>query len=207
MLYQVTDPTTTEQVASTLRAGRVPASGQAVELVKGWADGGVLASQLIGFDPMQPVKVYDQQEGTFVLQILESKTAEERLVATLLFPGLNADSAQRFITAVLNPEIYDIEDIRVQDTQTWIPAKDPKSNDILNGAFFKFANVAQSQTGLPVVAINFDEKGKEIFCNITEANIGKQMAIFVGGQLMTAPTIQDKICGGTAEISGTYDAK
>jgi preprotein translocase subunit SecD len=33
---------------------------------------------------------------------------------------------------------------------------------------------------LPVVVINFDDKGKEIFCNITSENIGTQMAIFVG---------------------------
>ena len=32
------------------------------------------------------------------------------------------------------------------------------------------------------------------------------MAIFVGGQLITAPTIQDKICGGTAQIDGQFDA-
>lgn len=30
------------------------------------------------------------------------------------------------------------------------------------------------------------------------------MAIFVGGNLLTAPTIQAKICGGTAQINGGF---
>jgi len=30
------------------------------------------------------------------------------------------------------------------------------------------------------------------------------MAIFVGGDLLTAPIIQSKICGGTAQIDGSF---
>ena len=48
--------------------------------------------------------------------------------------------------------------------------------------------------GEPVVVINLDDQGKDIFCTITAANIGKPMAIFVGGNLLTAPNIQSKIC-------------
>jgi|GEM_PF-573529 len=176
-------------------------------MVDGWADGTVLGAQLLGFDPSQDVKLYTQPEGSFILKIRDRKSETETLAPTIVFDNLNKQQADALMSSIQNAMIYDIEDIRVQDTQSWTVAQDPKSNDILNGAFFKFANVSQSQTGLPVVAINFDDKGKEIFCNITEANIGRQMAIFVGGQLMTAPTIQDKICGGTAQIDGTFDAK
>lgn len=206
-LYQVVDITNTATIADAVRAGEPLSEEQAVQLVDGWADGSVLAAQLIGFDPTLEVNIYDQAEGTFILKITDSKDASETLVPTISFGGMSAQSADRLISAMLNAELYSIEDIRVQDTQTWVPAIDPKSNDILNGAFFKFANVTQSQTGKPVVAINFDDRGQDIFCNVTEANIGRQMAIFVGGQLMTAPTIQDKICGGTAQIDGTFDVK
>ncbi len=101
--------------------------------------------------------------------------------------------------------LYTVEDIFVNYTPSWIAAKDPKTNEILNGAFFKYANVSQWQTGLPVAVINFDEKGKEIFCDLTEQIVGKPMAIFVGGQLVTAPTIREKICGGSAQIDGNFD--
>jgi len=88
--------------------------------------------------------------------------------------------------------IYVFEDVFVQDRETWIPATD--GQNILNGAYFKYANTSTSEMGEPVVVINLDDKGKDIFCNVTQANIGKPMAIFVGGNLLTAPNIQSKIC-------------
>ncbi len=98
--------------------------------------------------------------------------------------------------------LYELEDIFVNDRESRIAATD--GENILNGAYFKFANAGASQMGEPVVVINLDEKGKDIFCKITEQNIGKPMAIFVGGNLLTAPNIQTKICGGTAEINGSF---
>lgn len=101
--------------------------------------------------------------------------------------------------------LYVFEDIFVQDRETRVAATDGQT--ILNGAYFKFANTSTSELGQAVVVINLDEKGKEIFCNVTQANIGKPMAIFVGGNLLTAPNIQSKICGGTAEINGSFTSE
>ena len=100
---------------------------------------------------------------------------------------------------------YTFLDVFVQDHQSWIQAVDSQGN-VLNGAYFKYANTSSSQVGEPVVAINFDDKGKDIFCNLTEQNIGNPMAIFVGGELLTSPTIQAKICGWTAQIDGSFTA-
>ena len=99
--------------------------------------------------------------------------------------------------------VYDIEDVFVQNKETWMPATDSQDN-LLNGAYFKYAGTSTSEVGEPVVTINLDDLGKDIFCNINQANIGKPMAIFVGGNLLTAPNIQTKICGGTAEINGNF---
>jgi len=101
--------------------------------------------------------------------------------------------------------VYVFEDIFVQDRETRVPATD--GQNILNGAYFKFANTSTSEMGEPVVAINLDDNGKEVFCNITSANIGKPMAIFVGGNLLTAPNIQSKICGWSAQIDGSFTAE
>jgi preprotein translocase subunit SecD len=89
--------------------------------------------------------------------------------------------------------VYDLEDVFVQDRESWVPATDSQNN-LLNGAYFKYAGTSASEVGEPVVTINLDDKGKDIFCNITQANVGKPMAIFVGGNLLTAPNIQTKIC-------------
>lgn len=61
-LYQVMDPATAQTVANQIKAGKKPATADATIIAEGWAEGAVLGSQLIGFDPAAQVKVYDQQE-------------------------------------------------------------------------------------------------------------------------------------------------
>lgn len=128
-------------------------------------------------------------------------SAEESVMTwtTLVLSWENASGAQ--ITTTL----YTVEEIFVDASPQRVTAKDPTTNDVLNGAYFKYATVSQSQTGLPVALINFDERGTEIFCNITTQIVGQQLAIFVGGQLVTAPVIREKICAWTAQIDGQFD--
>lgn len=101
--------------------------------------------------------------------------------------------------------LYSVEEIIIDAIPQWVLAQDPITNQILNGAFFKFAGVSQWQTWEPVATITFDETWKEIFCNLTAEIVGQPMAIFVGWELVTAPNINEKICGGSAQISGQYD--
>lgn len=106
--------------------------------------------------------------------------------------------------------LYSFDEIVITYTPTRMLAKDPVTNEILNGAYFKYAAISQSQTGLPVATITFDDKGKEIFCNLTTQIVGQQMAIFVGGNMVTAPVIREAICGWSAQIDGSFtpaDAK
>jgi preprotein translocase subunit SecD len=75
-----------------------------------------------------------------------------------------------------------------------LTAVDPKTGDPLDAKHFEIARVSADQLGNQVASITFNEEGQRIFCNLTEKNIGNQMAIFVGGDLVSAPVIQDKIC-------------
>lgn len=74
----------------------------------------------------------------------------------------------------------------------------------LDGKHFRsaIANVSQL-TGQPEVQIVFDDEGAKIFQELTKKNIGKQIAIFVGGQLVTNPRVQSEITGGIASITGS----
>lgn len=108
-------------------------------------------------------------------------------------------------TSETTQTVYNIEEILVESRPSWVIAQDPISGDILNGAFFRFASVSQSQTWQPVATITFDERWKQIFCNITDVIVWKQMAIFIGGELVTAPVIREKICGWSAQIDGQFD--
>lgn len=77
----------------------------------------------------------------------------------------------------------------------------------LDGSHFKRASVAFTQVGQPYVAIEFDSEGGDLFAEITERNVNKQVAIFVGGNLISAPNVNEKISGGSAQITGDYTLK
>lgn len=73
----------------------------------------------------------------------------------------------------------------------------------LDGKYITGAQLSYSQTtNAPEVAISFNDEGGKIFEKITEANIGKPLAIFLDNALISAPTVQTKITGGNAVITG-----
>jgi len=74
----------------------------------------------------------------------------------------------------------------------------------LDGKHFRTASVTvDPTTNIPVVEIQFDSEGAELFQELTRNNIGRSIAIFVGGQLISAPVVQEEIAGGTAIITGS----
>ncbi len=75
----------------------------------------------------------------------------------------------------------------------------------LTGRFLKHADLVFSQTtSAPIVSITFNDEGSKLFEKITSENIGKPVAIFLDGELISAPTVQEKITGGEAQISGQF---
>lgn len=68
------------------------------------------------------------------------------------------------------------------------------------------------QTGAPVVTFRFDSLGAKQFCAISKENVGKPFAILLElkkGQpeIISAPRINEPICGGSGQISGGFDVK
>jgi preprotein translocase subunit SecD len=69
------------------------------------------------------------------------------------------------------------------------------------------ADIQQGQGSLsqqPVVRLEFDAQGTQLFADMTAKNIGKQIAIFLDGQILSAPTVQSAITDGTAIITGNF---
>jgi len=77
----------------------------------------------------------------------------------------------------------------------------------LTGKYLKKARVqVDSNDFMPRVVLEFDDEGKKMFEDITERNVGKQVAIFLDGEIISQPTVNEKI-SGNAEISGTFTDK
>lgn len=75
----------------------------------------------------------------------------------------------------------------------------------LTGRYLEKAVVDFSQTTYePEVSLQFNEEGAKIFEDLTGRNIGKPLAIFIDNNLLSAPTVKDKISGGRAQITGQF---
>ena len=77
----------------------------------------------------------------------------------------------------------------------------------LTGRYVKSAQVGFDQTtGSPEVNIQFNDEGAKIFEDLTAKNVGKPIAIFLDNALIEMPTVQEKISGGSARITGKFTA-
>jgi protein-export membrane protein SecD len=75
----------------------------------------------------------------------------------------------------------------------------------LTGRYLKKASlVFDPNTNKPLVDLQFDEKGAELFESLTKAHIGEQVAIFLDGAPISAPVVRQEIKGGKAVISGEF---
>ncbi|MGN1042120.1 MAG: preprotein translocase subunit SecD, partial [Christensenellales bacterium] len=52
--------------------------------------------------------------------------------------------------------------------------------------------------------LEFNKKGKEVFYNATNANVGKKLSIYIDGDEVMSPTVNAAISDGEAIIEGNY---
>lgn len=63
------------------------------------------------------------------------------------------------------------------------------------------------QTGQFVLSFELDDQGRSAFCRLTREHTGERFAILLDNQVLTAPMINEPICGGTGQISGNFTAQ
>lgn len=63
------------------------------------------------------------------------------------------------------------------------------------------------QEGEPVVSFKFNSLGGKKFGEVTKNNIGERLAIVLDNEVISAPTIQSAILGGSGIISGSFTVK
>ncbi|OGI24486.1 MAG: protein-export membrane protein SecD, partial [Candidatus Moranbacteria bacterium RIFOXYA1_FULL_44_8] len=134
---------------------------------------------------LPPGQIYPQivesQFGYHIIKLLEVKGDGEAKEV----------QAQHILLAIKTPPPVQQQPIFVD---TGLTGKNLKRSDV------QF----MSQTGKPEVGIEFDSEGAKIFAQLTKENIGKQIAIFLDGQVISAPTVQSEISDGKAVITGDF---
>jgi protein-export membrane protein SecD len=79
----------------------------------------------------------------------------------------------------------------------------------LTGKNLKNASVTFATQGLsePQVSLQFDAEGSKMFAEITKRNIEKNVAIYLDGEIISAPTVQTEISNGEAVITGNFSTE
>lgn len=153
----------------------------------------------------------------------------EPLVQTEVSSGLGGEREQRLIVEL--PGITDTQEAIRLIGQTPVlefalvqPAATASTTDAsstptllptgLTGRFvtraqveFSGAGGAQGMPTEPTVLLTFNSEGSALFEKITRENVGRNMAIILDGQVISAPVIREAIAGGTATISGGFTAQ
>jgi len=102
----------------------------------------------------------------------------------------------------IDPLIIEINKLTESDI---VPPEDEWKNTGLSGKHLDRAAVQFDQnTNEPMVALEFNSEGAGLFAEITERNVGKPVAIFLDGEAISVPTVNDAITAGRAVITGGF---
>jgi protein-export membrane protein, SecD/SecF family/protein-export membrane protein SecD len=78
---------------------------------------------------------------------------------------------------------------------------------VVTGEDLTDARPDTDQNGYPAVAFRFNASAARTFGDYTQANIGKPFAIVLDNKVISAPTIQSHIAGGSGIITGRFTVK
>lgn len=88
---------------------------------------------------------------------------------------------------------------------------DPTGNFVptqLNGKYLKNAVLQfDPNTMEPTVVLQFNDEGAKLFETLTKEHVGEVVAIFLDGEPISMPVVQQAISGGEAVISGNFNAQ
>jgi preprotein translocase subunit SecD len=107
---------------------------------------------------------------------------------------------------VENPDMT--KEAKIVDGELKVDMAEQFKNTELTGRYLDKAILEfNPNSGEPVVSIQFDAEGSKLFEQITRDNVGKTVAIFLDGQPISVPRVNEAISGGKAQISGNFQAE
>jgi len=75
---------------------------------------------------------------------------------------------------------------------------------ILDGGMLTNAAVGFDKNNRPLITFTLNAEGADIFGDFTGKNVGKRLAVVLDGKVYSAPNINERIGGGSGQISGNY---
>jgi len=177
------------------------AVSQAIETIR---------NRLDQFGLSEPV-VARQGEEKILVQLAGIKTQEEEQRARELI----SRAAKLELMAVdedRNARVYSMSDADAAEYGDIIlaDAKNPEIKylvreiPILDGGMLTDASMGFDQNNRPLINFKLNAEGAEIFGDFTGRSVGKRLAVVLDGKVYSAPNINERIGGGSGQISGNY---
>ena len=123
--------------------------------------------------------------------------------------GFTEANVQRLGTDGIRVEIPDVQDDTVLDligAAAKLEFKDPSGKTFMTGDMVQNASYFYSE-GDHQIAFTLTDEGSKLFADVTAANIGKTIAIYLDGEQLIAPTVQSAITNGSGVINGLGSAE
>jgi preprotein translocase subunit SecD len=126
---------------------------------------------------------------------------KDRIVVEL--PGINdTKEAQALIGRTAQLVFSEVVEVPGKDGAT--PSATLKPTNLTGADLAESAVTFDKNTGKPAVSLTFTKEGGDKFAKITGDNVGKPVAIVLDNEVISAPNVQEKIVGGTAQITGSF---
>jgi preprotein translocase subunit SecD len=143
-------------------------------------------------------------------QVIERRVNSTGVTEPLIQPGKLGTKQTLIVELPGITDVNEATDLIGKTAQLDFREADPNSDDKwlptgLTGKQLSRATVTFDQTtNAPQISLTFNNEGKQLFGDITGRNIGKPVAIFLDEEVLSAPTVQDKITAGEAVITGQF---
>jgi len=152
-----------------------------------------------------------QGEDKILVELPGIKTQEEEQrarelisrAAKLQMMALDEDRKMRVYT-MSEAEAAKYGDIILEDAVREGEKYLIKEIPILDGSMLTDAQVGFDQNNRPLINFSLNAEGAQIFGDFTGRNVGNHLAIVLDGKVYSAPVINERIGGGSGQISGNY---
>ncbi|MDD5400342.1 MAG: protein translocase subunit SecD [Sulfurimonas sp.] len=177
------------------------AISQAIETIR---------NRLDQFGLAEPV-VARQGENQILVELAGIKTADEEQrarelisrAAKLELMAVDEDRAAR-VNSMSESDASSYGDVILEDANNPQIKHLVREIPILDGSMLTDAHVGFDQNNRPLISFTLNAEGAGIFGDFTGRSVGKRLAVVLDGKVYSAPVINERIGGGSGQISGHY---
>ncbi len=155
------------------------------------------------FDNLQDGQIAQEliqtQFGYHIIERVESRAEKS------LFEAETTEGEVLDVEGLTGEEVHARHILVLTQNASDLHPIDPWLNTDLSGKQLENARVVFDQNlGSPQISLKFNEEGADLFADITERNLSKPVAIFLDGEAISVPVVQNTIANGEAVITGSF---